>query len=102
VTYDRVRLVLAAIGILPPLAFVCLMAPSSARMRPLPSWLTWGQSLALVALYGGVIGASAEALAFGWLIPSLPVQLLLFSAYGGLAAIRYTLLVWWIRDRRRP
>lgn len=100
-TYDRIRLVLAAIGILPPLAFVFLMAPTTARMRPLPSWLTWGQSLALACLYAGVIGASTEALAFGRLIPSLPVQGLLFGAYAGLAAIRYTLLVWWIQDRRR-
>ncbi len=106
-TYDWIRLALAAVGILPPLAFVILMAPHTAHMRRLPSWLTWAQSLALAALYAGVIGASLEAILADRFIPSPPVQLLLFSAYAGLAAIRYTLLVWWLQDwqgrhRRRP
>jgi hypothetical protein len=100
VTYEWVRLVLAAVSVLPPLSFVLLMRPSRALLRPLPAWVTWAQSLALTTLYGGVVGASVEAIVAHRYIPSLWAQLLLFAGYGGLGVIRYVLLVWWLRDRR--
>jgi hypothetical protein len=99
--YEWARLILAAVSMLPPLAFVLLMRPTKAPLRPLPAWVTWTQSLALTTLYAGVVGASVEAIAARRYIPSLWAQLLLFAGYGGLGVIRYVLFVWWLRDRRR-
>jgi hypothetical protein len=100
VTYEWVRLVLAAVSVLPPLAFVALMRPSRRPLAPLPAWVTWSQSLALTTLYAGVVGASVEAITAHRYTPSLWAQLLLFAGYGGLGIIRYVLLAWWLRDRR--
>jgi hypothetical protein len=97
-TYAWVRLCLAALAILPPLALVILLAPSKGvAFRSLPSWLTWTQSLALVALYAGVIGVSVDML-LDQPSPSLWAEALLIGAYVGLGGIRWLLLVWWIRD----
>jgi hypothetical protein len=99
--YDWIRLVLGAIAILPPLALVVLLLPSKgAAFRRLPSWLTWTQSLALAGLYAGVIGASLEAITLGRHVPSLGIEVLFVMAYVALGAIRWVLLVWWIRDWR--
>lgn len=100
--YDWLRLGLAAVAILPPLALVVLLVPAKgAAFRRVPTWLTWTQSLALAALYAGVMGASLEAIALGRHVPSLGIEALLVASYVGLGAIRWVLLVWWIRDWRR-
>jgi hypothetical protein len=104
VTYAWVRLGLAAVAILPPLALVILLAPSKGvAFRSLPAWLTWTQSLALVALYAGVIGVSLDVIT-DQPSPSIWAEALLIGAYVGLGGIRWLLLVWWVRDwsaRRR-
>ena len=100
-TYNWIRLVLASVAILPPLALVALLGPAQgATFRQVPTWLTWTQSLALASLYAGVIGASAQALTTGHAVPSVGIEALLVAAYVGLGAIRWVLLVWWVRDWR--
>ena len=99
--YDWARLALASVAIVPPLALLILLVLfKGAAFRRVPTWLTWTQSLAQVALFGGVIGASVEAIAFGRHLPSMLIEALLVASYVGLGAIRWVLLIWWIRDWR--
>jgi hypothetical protein len=56
--------------------------------------------LALAALYAGVIGASAEGIVLGRRTPSLGIEALFVISYIGLGAIRWVLMVWWVRDWR--
>lgn len=106
--YDWLRLILGVIAIVPPLALTVLLLAWAREVafRSVPTWLTWTQSLASVALFAGVIGDNAQAVALGYHVRSLGIEALFVGSYCGLGAIRWVLLVWWIRDwrvhHRRP
>ena len=104
--YEWVRLLLAAVGILPPLSFVVLIRPRRRLLAPLPAWVTWSQSLAQVLLYVGIVAASAAAIDAGRVVLPPPwAQAPLLVGLAGLIVTRWVLLVWWLQDRwrsRRP
>jgi hypothetical protein len=99
VSYQVIRLVLALAALPAPLAQVLLVRPSRRLQAPLPAWVTWGQSLALVVLYAGIIIGSVEVLAWHRTTPSVAGQLLLFGALGGLGVFRYKLVAATWRQR---